>query len=217
MLRKLCSAAVALLFVAGFGVGVSGISASAADGARLRSVIPHHGTYTGADQDGRHVSFSFGGTHGNQMTHFTVGHQVIGGAHVSNGAWHETCHNGLCTKGMWQTNGHVTGAWRHGGSHTWTTFTATSNAVDHPYTGTYMGRDHRNLSIRFSYSGGHLMHFTLDHNVIGSAPVTNRQFSACHGTICFQGRWQTAHQVVGSWRYTNSHEWNAWEAYAFAA
>jgi hypothetical protein len=217
MIRKLLSVTAALLFVAGFGVATSGtaVAGGGGGGAAVRqSVIPHHGVYNGVDQHNRHISFTFGGTHSNEMTHFTVGHQVIGGAHVSNGMWHETCHNGMCTKGQWTSDGHVTGAWRHGGSHTWTTFTASFNPPAHPYAGTYAGRDHRQLSIRFSFSNNRLVDFTLDHNVHGSAAVTNRHFETCFRTICIKGHWQTQYDVVGSWRYVNSHEWNAWDAFA---
>lgn len=213
MIRKLLAATVAVLCVAGFGVATSG-TAVAGGGAAQRSVLPHHGTYNGTDQHGRHVSFTFGGAHSNQMSHFTVGHQPFGGAHVSHGMWHETCHNGWCTKGQWTSDRHVTGSWRQGGSHTWTTFTATFNPPSHPSQGHYAGQDHRQLRITFSLSSSQVVHFTLDHNVIGSATVTNRHFDVCHHRVCFKGHWQTDHYVVGAWRYASSHEWNGWEATA---
>ena len=219
MIRKLLAATAALLCVAGFGVATSGtaVAGDGGGGAAMRSVIPHHGTYNGTDHHGNHVSFTFGGTHSNQMTHFTVGHQSFGGAHVSNGMWHETCHNGYCTKGQWTSSSHVTGSWRHGGSHTWVPFTASFNPPPHPYAGHYAGRDHRNLSIQFSFSNNRLVNFTLDHNVLGSASVVNRHFETCFRTICIKGHWQTTHDVVGQWRYSNSHEWNGWEANAYSA
>jgi hypothetical protein len=219
MIRKLGAAVAAVLCVAGFGVATSG-TAIAGDGgggaAQRQSVIPHHGTYHGTDQHGRNVSFTFGGAHSNEMTHFSVAHLVIGGAHVSNGMWHETCHNGYCTKGQWTSDGHVSGSWRPGGG-TWTTWSASFNPPSHPYTGTYVGRDHRQLSVHLSYRPGTLVDFKLDHNVLGSAPVTLRHFDTCFQHVCIKGHWQTDHEVVGQWRYANSHEWIGWEAYAYSA
>jgi hypothetical protein len=217
MIRKLLAATAALLFVAGFGVATSGTATAGDGGAAMRSVIPHHGVYNGTDAGHRHVSFTFGGAHGNQMTHFTVGHQVFGGAHVSNGMWHETCHNGFCTKGQWTSDGHVTGAWRHGGQ-AWTTFTVSYNPPAHPYTGSYMGRDHRaGKSIKFSFKNNHVVEFKLDGHVVGNAQVATRHFETCHGNVCFKGHWQSEHEVVGSWRQANGHDWIGWEAWAFSS
>ena len=92
--------------------------------------------------------------------------------------------------------------------------TASFNPPAHPHAGTYVGRDHRQLGIRFSFSNNRLVDFTLDHNVLGSATVTNHHFDTCFRTICIKGHWQSTHDVVGSWRYSNSHEWNAWDAFA---
>lgn len=206
MFRKLCSILTALLFVAGFGLASTGV-------AQARNVVPHHGSYSGVDHHGRVVTFTFDGT---QVSHFSVGHLVIGGAHVSRGMWHETCHNGYCTRGSWTSDGHVSGAWRAGGSSTWTSWTASVAPAVHPYAGTYMGSDHTGLRVHLSYHSGYLRGFTLDHNRIGDAQVSNRSFSVCYPTICFKGHWETEYYVVGSWRHSNSTTWRAWEAYAYA-
>jgi len=105
MLRKISAVLAALVVMTGLTLAVS-------SGADAKSVLPAHGSYAGVDHGGRMVTFSFSG---NTMSHFTVGHTVIGGAHVCNGAWHETCHNGMCIKGMWMSDTHVTGSWRQGG------------------------------------------------------------------------------------------------------
>ena len=207
MLRKLCSVAAALICIAGLGLAASAP-------AQARSVLPHHGTYTGVDHGQRIVSLSFNGT---TVTHFTVGHLVIGSAHVSNGMFHETCHNGYCFKGMWMTDTRVEGYWRHGGSHTWTPWSATVNQAVVPYAGPYLGRDHRTLRVHFSYHSGYVRSFSLDHNLLGDAPVSNGGFDVCFTSICVKGHWQDPYNVVGSWRYRNSSEWNPWEVNAYAA
>jgi hypothetical protein len=207
MIRKLISTLAVLVSIAGFGFAAAG-SASA-------SVIPHHGGYTGVDHGGRVVTFSYDGT---QVTHFSVGHQVIGGAHVSQGMWHETCHNGMCTKGSWSTDGHATGFWRYGGG-TWVPWSASSTPQMTPYAGTYMGNDHTGLRVHLSYHSGHLRGFTLDHNLVGDAPVSHGSFETCHRVICIKGHWENEYYVVGSWRHVSgsSTAWHTWEAYAYAA
>jgi hypothetical protein len=219
MLRRLTALAAALLMTVGLGLATTGSGAASAvpgvptaRAAAAVSVIPHHGSYAGVDHHGRMVTFSF---NGNQVAHFAVNHQVLGGAHVSNGAWHETCHNGMCTKGMWSTDGHVTGSWRSGGG-TWTSFTASSSPRITPYSGTYLGSDHSGLSIHFSFGNGFLRGFRVDHNHVGDAAAGSGKFETCHQTICFKGHWETEYMVVGSWRHANSSQWRPFEAYAYA-
>jgi hypothetical protein len=130
--------------------------------------------------------------------------------------WHETCHNGYCFKGQWVSDTHVTGSWRHGGSSTWTAWSASVAPAIRPYTGTYMGSDHRGLRVHLSFHSGHVRAFTLDHNPVGDAAVHGGAFDVCHRTVCFKGHWESDYLVVGSWRYSNSHVWNPWEAYAYA-
>ena len=78
------------------------------------AVLPYAGHYRGHDSHGRAISFYF---HGNQMTHFMVNHTAFGGAHVGHAAWHNTCHDGRCTQGMWVGDTQVHGSWSHGGHH----------------------------------------------------------------------------------------------------
>lgn len=80
----------------------------------LHAVLPFEGSYLGHDMYGRTIRFSF---HGNQMSHFTVNSTSFGGAHVSGHAWHETCSNGRCTKGMWTDDVTVEGQWRDPNGH----------------------------------------------------------------------------------------------------
>ena len=207
MIRRLSALLLALLCLAGFGI--------AGSPAQAQAVIPHHGVYQGTDHGGRAVSFSFGNH--NQLTHFTVGHLVIGGAHVSNGMWHETCHNGYCFKGQWVDDGTVHGAWRHGSSQAWTTFTAHFRPSQPPYEGTYMGWDHHGTRIHLSYAGHQVLNFKIGNTVIGNAHVIDRRFEVCHQHVCFKGHWQTDHEVVGSWRTASGSTWVGWEAFAYAA
>lgn len=211
MIRRLAALLSALLCLAGFGLTANPAQAQ----AQAQNVVPHHGIYTGTDHAGRHVSFSFGNH--TQLSHFTVGHLVIGGAHVSNGMWHETCHNGYCTKGQWTSDGTVAGFWRHGGSTSWTSWHASFNPPAPPYTGTYLGRDHAGNAIHLSYGNHRVTGFKIGSTVIGDASVQNRTFEVCHHQVCFKGHWQTDHYVVGSWRHVNSHAWTGWEAHAYAA
>jgi hypothetical protein len=205
MIRKLCTALAILATVTGLALVASPAEAS---------VIPQHGNYKGTDHGGRMVTMSFAG---NQMSHLTVGHQYFGGAHVSNGMWHETCANGWCSKGQWSEDGRVTGSWRHGSSSTWTPFTVMVENPIRPYQGTYMGHDHRGLGVHLSFNGSHVMDFTWDSNVIGSASVSGDAFQACHRNFCFKGHWQSAHEVVGSWWYQNAaHDTHPWEAWAYS-
>jgi hypothetical protein len=176
-----------------------------------RAALPMHGTYSGVDHAGRVISFTFSG---NYMSHFTVNHTVIGGAHVGSNAWHETCHNNMCTKGVWVTDTHVTGSWRHGNGH-WVHFSAWLHPSVTPYQGSYMGRDHTGLSVRFSYRNG-IHNLTLDHNSHGSVTVTNGRFETCLATICVKGQWQTEYEVAGSWRPRSGTHWTQWDAHAFA-
>jgi hypothetical protein len=207
MIRKLASVLAALLCVAGFGLGTAG-------SAQAQSVIPHHGTYTGVDHHGRMVTLSFNGT---EITHFQVAHLSFGNAHVSQGMWHERCNGGVCFKGAWVTDGHVAGFWKYGGDSSWTPWSATFTPPVTPYTGTYMGHDHTGLRVHLSYHSGHLRAFTLDHNLVGDAPVGHdRSFDVCHRVVCFKGHWEGEYTVVGSWRYVSGHEWHAWEAFAYA-
>jgi hypothetical protein len=209
MIRKLSAflAALALTVTGAAGLAVATSSAAQA------SVIPVVGTYGGVDHGGRPVSLSYNGV---MVTHVTIGTLTIGGAHVSNGMWHETCHNGYCTKGQWITDKHVQGYWRHGSSSTWTPFTASTSVVT-PYVGPYMGRDRTNLSIHFRYHQGYVRAFTWDHNVIGDAQVMrDGSFSACTHTFCFKGHWQSDYDVAGEWRHASSSSWTTWDAHAYA-
>jgi hypothetical protein len=89
-------------------------SMGAASSPTLHAVLPFEGSYMGHDMYGRSVRFTF---HGNQMSHFTVNSTSFGGAHVSGHAWHETCSNGKCTKGMWTDDVTVEGQWRDQNGH----------------------------------------------------------------------------------------------------
>jgi hypothetical protein len=80
----------------------------------LHAVLPFEGQYLGHDMYGRTVRFTF---RGNQMSHFTVNSTSFGGAHVSGHAWHETCSNGKCTRGMWTDDVTVEGQWRDQNGH----------------------------------------------------------------------------------------------------
>jgi hypothetical protein len=209
MLRKLLAVLAAIAVTTGLTMAVT-------SGADAKSTLPAHGSYSGVDHAGRMVTFSFSG---NSMSHFTVGHKVIGGAHVGSGAaWHETCHGGFCTKGMWVTDTHVTGSWREGGG-TWTHFSAYAHPpmTIQPYTGSYMGRDHTGLKIHLSFSHGRINSFTLDHSNRGNIPVTNGKFETCLQSVCVKGHWQSEYEVVGSIRPVNSSHWVTWDAYAYAA
>ncbi len=79
------------------------------------STIPYTGPYLGEDAHHRTITFSYSRTRG--MYDFRVNHHLIGGAHVSGGRWHHTCHNGYCTRGQWSHDFMVTGYWNdsHGG------------------------------------------------------------------------------------------------------
>src|SRR5690349_16120223 len=111
MIRKLGAAAVALLCIAGFAASAvaEAPSKSKAPTAQ-RSLVPVHGEYHGLDHQQRTISLSYSG---HEVKHFKVGSHTIGGAHVGgSSAWHETCHNGWCFKGHWQSDTHVTGFWK---------------------------------------------------------------------------------------------------------
>jgi len=106
--KRILSVLTAVLILA-FAGGVVTSSANA-------TIIPKEGHYSGHDHNGNHIGFSYTKQHG--MSHFTIGyHFTIGGAHVSNAMWHETCHGGYCTSGAWKHSGEVQGHYRHGGSH----------------------------------------------------------------------------------------------------
>ena len=197
------------LATAGFGLA----STAPATSAQALSVVPQHGSYSGVDHRGRIVTFSFSGT---QVSHFQVNHLVIGGAHASQGRWHETCHNGVCTKGAWITDSHVSGFWRHASDSSWTAWDARTSPPVTPYPGTYMGNDHSGLRVHLSFHNGHVKNFNVDHNAVGDAAVSDGKFEVCHQSICFKGDWENDYTVVGSWRYSNSHHWRPWEAYAYA-
>ena len=205
MLRKL-SAVLAALIVA------VGLTAAVTSGADAKSVLPANGNYAGVDHGGRMVTLSFSG---NYMSHFTVGHKVIGGAHVSKGAWHETCHGGFCTKGMWVTDNHIQGSWREGGG-SWVHFSVYREQPIQPYHGTYMGRDHSGLRIHLAFGNGRINAFTLDHSNRGNVPVTNAKFETCLPSICVKGHWQSEYEIVGSWRPSNGSHWSTFDAYAYA-
>jgi hypothetical protein len=203
--RRLASVLAALVCAAGLSL-VSAGSASA-------DVSPVAGAYNGVDHHSAVVSFSYNGS---SISHFTVGSIFIGSAHVSNGQFPETCGGGYCIKGRWLTETHLEGHWRRGGSHEWTSFTASTTAF-RPYAGTYAGNDHTSLSIRFSFSNGHLRAFTWDHNLIGDAPVDHvHHFNICHRNFCFKGHWQNEYSVVGEWRHLHETTWHTWDANAYS-
>lgn len=215
MIRRMLGTAAALLMMAGLAISAFGLPSSAATAtahASAMSVLPHSGSYTGVDHAGRTITFTFGG---NQMSHFMINHQVVGGAHVSNGAWHETCHNGMCTKGAWLTDSHVKGSWRTGGGH-WVHFDARTSPPVTPYIGPYMGSDHSGLKIHLGYHAGKVTNFTADHNNAGDANLHGNKFDFCGNGICAKGHWENDTTVVGLWRYSNSSHWRQWEAFAYA-
>lgn len=206
MTRKLVALLATVLMTAGFGLA----STTAAQAA----VIPHHGHYTGHDYDRRAVSFSFNGT---QMSHFMVGHQSFGGAHVSNGAWHETCANGYCTKGAWKTDTLVEGFWRHGSGH-WTAWSVTIPTASTRYHGTYQGRDVSKNPVHFSYAHHRLTHFTINGHAMFADPTVNAHgvfAETCKGTWCIKGHWADDYTVQGYWR--DGSTWHFWEARAYAS
>lgn len=88
--------------------------AAPASRSTVHAVLPYEGSYLGHDMYGRTVRFTF---RGNQMSHFTVNSTSFGGAHVSGHAWHETCSNGRCTRGMWTDDVTVEGQWRDPNGH----------------------------------------------------------------------------------------------------
>ncbi|WP_395658989.1 hypothetical protein [Nocardioides sp.] len=206
--RQRARRALAVLAALGAVTASLALSAPAAEA----SVIPKQGPYHGVDHAGRAVSFTFAG---NQMTHFTVGGYTIGGAHVSNGMWHETCHNGYCTKGSWTSDGHVSGYWRHGSGH-WVHWTAGHQAPT-AYHGPYMGNDNHGTRIHFRFSGSHVTTFEVGHTSYGNFGVSGGRFSGCQHGICVQGHWQDDYTVAGSWRRHDSSHWIGWTAHAYAS
>jgi opacity protein-like surface antigen len=209
MLRKLLAVLAAVACIGGLAAAQSPVAVA----KEQRSVLPSHGNYVGVDAHGRIVSFSFST---NYMSHFTVSNAVIGGAHVGSSAWHETCHNGMCTKGMWVTDTHVQGSWRHGGG-AWVHFSANYQPPVMPYVGPYMGDDHAGLSVRFAYRHGMIVGFELDHSNRGDISVSNGRFDTCLRSICVKGHWQSDYSVVGAWRAVGSNQWFQWEVHAYAA
>ncbi|GAW50189.1 MULTISPECIES: hypothetical protein [unclassified Nocardioides] len=111
-MRKLLSVLAVLLCAAGFA---SAVPAPAQTAPAARAALPYEGHYRGMDQHHRTVTFTYTRAHG--MTNFRVGHQSFGGAQVSGGRWHHTCHHGYCTRGQWHHDFYVTGHWNvsHGG------------------------------------------------------------------------------------------------------
>ncbi|MFC6041463.1 hypothetical protein ACFP8W_06995 [Nocardioides hankookensis] len=208
MLRKLMAVLAALAVATGLTVAVTAITS----GADAKAVLPAHGNYSGVDHAGRVVTFSFSG---NYMSHLTINHHTIGGAHVAGAAWHETCHNGFCTRGTWTTDTHVAGSWRTGGGH-WTHFSASVVPSLRPYAGPYMGRDHTGLAIHLTYGSSMIHGFKLDHSVRGNIAVHNAKFDTCLSSICVKGHWQSDYEVVGSWRPVHGSHWVSFEAYAYA-
>jgi hypothetical protein len=206
MLRKLLTVAAALVATAGLGLAAAPAQAS---------VIPHHGEYKGHDAShpARTVSFTYSGT---QMSHFTINHQVFGGAHVSHGAWHETCHNGFCTKGQWTSDGVVRGAWRHGGGH-WTSFEVHYERSIAHHRGTYIGRDQHGKGVNVHLSAHNAVTWTLDQVGTVTGTMHNNRVEACNHTMCFRGHWQHEHEIVGSWWHKNSpHHVVAWDVWAIS-
>jgi hypothetical protein len=94
---------------------VLGVAGGAIAESASATIIAKEGHYSGHDHNGNHIGFSYSRQHG--MSHFTIGYSfTIGGAHVSNAMWHETCHGGYCTSGAWHNSTYVSGHYRHGGS-----------------------------------------------------------------------------------------------------
>lgn len=208
MTRKLVSVAATILLSAAGLIGITSATTTAAHA----SVIPVHGTYSGVDHAGRDASLSFSN---NQVSHIYIGHQYFGGAHVSNGMWHETCHNGFCTKGTWLTDKHIQGYWRQGGSHEWTAFAVSTNTIS-PYIGSYSGLDHNGVRVHFGYADGRVHDVTIGHDVLGSTHVSANSFSGCTHHYCIKAHWQTDTLVSGSWRTADSSTWHVFEANAYA-
>lgn len=206
MIRKFVALAAALVCAA--GLSLAGV------GAATASVVPVVGSYNGVDHHSRAVSFSFNGT---SISHLVIGHITIGATHVGNdGQWDETCGGGYCSKGHWITETHVTGYWRVGGSHTWTSFDASTTAF-RPYVGTYMGRDHSGRSIHLSYANGILHAFTWNGQNLGSVHVDSTwHFSGSHNGTCFRGHWQTATYVVGEVRSCHVTHGTPFDANAYS-
>lgn len=108
-MKRSLTAAVAVLVLA-----VAAMGATATTSTARSSALPTQGWYEGIDHHHRTITFYYDGK--NYMSHFTVGHKLIGGAHVSGheAAWHRTCHGGYCSSGMWVTDTQVHGTWDPG-------------------------------------------------------------------------------------------------------
>ena len=212
MIRKFGTALAVILCLAAVSL--------AAPAQAKSGVLPTGGSYSGMDHHGRTITFHFNGS--NQISSFYVNSTLIGDshskhtAHTSGGAWHETCHNGYCTKGTWQTDFYVVGYWR-GPTGSWTPFTA--SVPQPPHRGSYMGTDHGGADIHLTYNGTHVHSFSVSgHLVFPTVQVTQGSWSevCSHDGWCYRGHFQGANTVVGEWR-TRGSVWHAWEAYAYAS
>jgi hypothetical protein len=111
-MRKLLSVIAVVLCITGFGsMSPAGAHTAAPSADAKRSVMPYEGPYLGMDAHHRTITFSY--TRSRGMYDFRVNHHLIGGAHVSGGQWHHTCHNGYCTRGQWHHDFNVTGHWNN--------------------------------------------------------------------------------------------------------
>ena len=190
MLRKLLAVLAAIAVTTGLTMAVT-------SGADAKSALPAHGSYSGVDHAGRMVTFSFSG---NYMSHFTVGHKVIGGAHVGSGARGTrpaTAASAPRACGSPTPTSPAPGARAAAPGRT-SRRTLDPPMTIQPYVGTYMGRDHTGLKVHLTFSHGRINNFTLDHSNRGSIPVTNGKFETCLQSICVKGHWQSEYEVVGS-------------------
>ncbi|GEP34757.1 hypothetical protein NSZ01_25250 [Nocardioides szechwanensis] len=81
-----------------------------------------------------------------------------------------------------------------------------------PYEGSYMGHDMYGRTVRFTFRGNQMSHFTVNSTSFGGAHVSGHAWhETCSNGLCTHGMWTDDVTVEGQWRDKNGHlsHWTA--------
>ena len=115
-MKRILAVVVAALIIGAIGWAASSAGAAGSGGATVaRSTISHEGLYSGRDEHGNHIRFTY--AHGKIIT-FRVNHEdAVGTATVRRSGWHMLCDPAspaICSHGHWFTPNKVMGGWQRG-------------------------------------------------------------------------------------------------------
>ncbi|MEP9364651.1 hypothetical protein ABLE68_16915 [Nocardioides sp. CN2-186] len=180
---------------------VAGLAASGSSAAVARGVTaPHHGVYSGHDDIGRRVAFTFGGQDSDTITHVMVEQTPLGAAVVTDGVVEETCVRRICFRGRWVDDTTMRFEYRIDDGRWYVVgvvFRPPHFIQEGHYVDRGRGPDRR---VTLTYRDGHVLGVAVGGGLAGDGVVSSHHFDVCnrHTQVCVRGHWQSEAVLVGT-------------------